>query len=45
VCEEVSAITRVVDLGPIEVSNCGVNFVFVQIYFYAVELKLDECKS
>jgi hypothetical protein len=39
--EKVDAITRVLDLGPIEVSSCGVNFVFVQIYyrvnFYAVE--------
>ena len=25
-CEEVSAIMRVLDLGPIEVSGCGVGF-------------------
>lgn len=36
-CEEVSAIMRVLDLGPIEVSSCGVDFAFVQIHFYAVE--------
>jgi hypothetical protein len=35
--EEVSAITRVLDLGPVEVSSCGVDFAFVQIHLYAVE--------
>lgn len=31
--EEVSATTLVLDLGPIEVSSCGVDFSFVQIHF------------